>query len=390
MNTFFSQPWLGTRIKSEDVKPKEMFFGYLLAPFCAMIANAVFASYLNRYYVDVIGWTKFGVFATVLPIVSSFVVILGNLIIGRWIDNTRTPAGRARPYLLISIPLVAVAVILMFMTPTESAGFVQMLWIAVSYNLYYALAYPCYYTAHSSMVSLSTRNADQRGLLATLSNTSTVAAAGVGASILAPILLQPFMFVSTSEGIDVAASYANWRILSIAFALLSAGGAVFEYFFTRERISEEAAEVVEEEAAVSMRQHVRACTSDKYWWMVMLFILIFQFGQLCKNSSMSFYARWMFDSVIDAADPESASAALMSTLGLIGGLPSAVGMLIAWPLANKLGKKRSIVLGLIFSTLGGLVSFIERWYSFMTYSIRSVSLQLRKVVMRIKRNGQSS
>ncbi|MBQ7681502.1 MAG: MFS transporter, partial [Oscillibacter sp.] len=228
MNAKFEKLLPPTRIQSANVKVQEMLLGYLLAPFCAMIANAIFASYLNRYYVDVLGWTKFGVFATVLPIVSSFVVILGNLLVGQWIDNTRTAAGKARPYLLISIPLVAVAVLLMFMTPTAAGSAAQMLWIAVTYNLYYALAYPCYYTAHSSLVSLSTRNAGQRGLLATLSNASTVAAAGVGASILAPILLQPFMFVSGPDGLDVQASYANWRILSIAFALLSAAGAVVE------------------------------------------------------------------------------------------------------------------------------------------------------------------
>ena len=76
------------RIKSSDVKIQEMLFGYLAAPFCAMIANAIFASYLNRYYVDVLGWTKFGVFAALLPMVSSFVVILGNLMVGQWIDKS--------------------------------------------------------------------------------------------------------------------------------------------------------------------------------------------------------------------------------------------------------------------------------------------------------------
>ena len=348
-----------TRIRSSSVKIQEMLLGYLLAPFCAMIANAIFASYLNRYYVDVLGWTKFGVFATLLPIVSSFVVILGNLLVGQWIDNTRTAAGKARPYLLISIPLVALAVLLLFMTPTSASGGVQMLWIAVTYNLYYALAYPCYYTAHSSLVSLSTRNASQRGLLATLSNASTVAAAGVGASILAPILLQPFMFVSGPEGLDIAASYRNWRILSIAFALLSAAGATLEYFFTRERITEEAAALNLKEEKIPMKRHIAACTGDKYWWLVILFILVFQFGQLCKNSSMSFYSRWMFDSVINSASPESASAALMSTLGLVGGLPSAVGMFIAWPLANRLGKKRAIVIGLVFAFAGGLTAFLN-------------------------------
>ena len=43
-----------TKITSSNVKIQEMLLGYLIAPFCAMIANAVFGSYLNRYYVDVI------------------------------------------------------------------------------------------------------------------------------------------------------------------------------------------------------------------------------------------------------------------------------------------------------------------------------------------------
>ena len=107
-----------------------------------------------------------------------------------------------------------------------------------------------------------------------------------------------------------------------------------------------------------MKTHVDACTKDKYWWMVILYVLFFMMGQLVKNTSMSFYARWMFDSVLSAADPESASGAMMSMLGLIGGLPSAVGMVIAWPLANKLGKQRAIVIGLIFSVLGGAVAFM--------------------------------
>ena len=361
MNTkFFENPALKTRIKSSSVKIQEMAFGYLLAPFCAMISNAIFGSYLNRYYVDVLGWTKFGAFATLLPMLSSILVILGNIMVGQWIDNTRTPAGKARPYLLISIPLIAVAILLMFMTPRSGANGIQMIWIAVTYNLYYALAYPCYYTAHSSMVSLSTRNANQRGLLATLSNASTVAAAGIGASIIVPVLLQPFMFVTGADGsLDVDASYANWRILAIALALVSAAGVIFEYYFTRERITEEAIALGIKEEKLPMKKHIDACTKDKYWWMVILFVLVFQFGQLCKNGSMSFYARWMFDNVMNSSNPEATSATMMSTLGLVGGLPAVVGMVVAWPLANKLGKKRAIVMGLIFAIAGGLVGFIN-------------------------------
>ncbi len=367
MEKFFRNPVLKTRITSSSVKLQEMFIGYLLAPLCAMIANSIFSAYLTRYYADVLGLTdsQFGVFSMLLPIISAIVVVAGNLFVGQLIDNTRTPAGKARPYLLLSAPVMAVAIILLFMTPggdnPQAENYMmKMVWIAVSFNLFYSIGYPCYYTAHSSMVALSTRNGNQRGLLATLSNASMIAAAGVGASILVPVLLQPFMFVTGEDGtIDRVASYANWRILGIAMAVLTAFGIILEYYFTRERITEEAIELGVKEEKLPMKTHVKACTSEKYWWMVILFILFFQMGQLVKNTSMSFYARWMFDSVLASSSPENTSGALMSTLGLIGGLPSAVGMVIAWPLASKLGKKKAIVLGLIFSLAGGLVAFIN-------------------------------
>ena len=353
------QPIFNTRIKSDEVKISEIALGYFLAPFCAMLANMIFGAYLTRYYADVLGWTKFGAgaFAALLPIVSVIFVVLGNLSVGKWIDNTRTTAGKARPYLFAAIPLLALAIIMMFTSP-NNGSIVQMIWIAVSYNLYYSIAYPCYYTAHSSMVSLSTRDTDKRGLLATMSNASMVAAAGVGASIVVPILLQSYMFSYNGTSLDVAASYAHWRVLSIGFTLITVLGIILEYYFTRERISEETMDLQRTAEDIPMKTHVDACTKDKYWWMVILYVLFFMMGQLVKNTSMSFYARWMFDSVLSAADPESASGAMMSTLGLIGGLPSAVGMVIAWPLANKLGKQRAIVIGLIFSVLGGAVAFM--------------------------------
>ena len=341
------QPVLSTRIKSDEVKIPEIALGYFLAPFCAMLANSIFGAYLTRYYADVLGWTRFGAgaFAALLPIVSVIFVVLGNLSVGKWIDNTRTKAGKARPYLFAAIPLLTLAIITMFTSP-NNGSLLQMIWIAVSYNLYYSIAYPCYYTAHSSMVSLSTRDTDKRGLLATMSNASMVAAAGVGASIVVPILLQSYMFSYNGTSLDVAASYAHWRVLSIGFTLITVLGIILEYYFTRERISEETMDLQRTAETIPMKTHVNACTKDKYWWMVILYVLFFMMGQLVKNTSMSFYARWMFDNVLSAADPESASGAMMSMLGLIGGLPSAVGMVIAWPLANKLGKQRAIVIGL--------------------------------------------
>ena len=63
---FFDTPLVRTKITSADVKIREMLIGYFLAPFCALISNAIFGSYLNRYYSDVIGWTDTAKFGRVL------------------------------------------------------------------------------------------------------------------------------------------------------------------------------------------------------------------------------------------------------------------------------------------------------------------------------------
>ncbi|MFD0704237.1 MFS transporter [Alloscardovia venturai] len=359
MTKMFEVPALKTRITSANVKAPEMLLGYFAGPFLAFISNAVFASYLNRYYSDVLGWTdftRFGVFSTLLPVVSVIFVIAGNLVVGRLIDNTRTAQGKSRPYMFFSIPFVVIAIALLFLTPQGTSSALQMAWIALSYNLYYAVAYPLFYTAHSSMVALSTRNSNQRGLLATFSNASGVAATGIAANILVPILLQAFLFSANSDGkIDVATSYAHWRIAMIALCIITALGIVLEYYFTRERITEENIKLNITEDKISMGKQAKVCMTDGYWWIIILYFLLFQLSGMVKNGSISYYTRWMFDGI----NTEQTAGAAMSTLGLIGGIPTAVGMIVAWPIAHKLGKRNAVMWGMVISVIGGAVSFLN-------------------------------
>lgn len=347
-------PLFKTRITSANVKLKEMALGYFIGPFLAFISNAIFGSYLNKYYTDVLGLTKWApLFAAIMPMLSVILVIAGNLVVGRLIDKTRTSQGKARPYLFLSAFLVVVAIALLFLAPNNnSVG--TLVWIAISYNLYYAVAYPFFYTSHSSMVALSTRNAKHRGLLATFSNASGVAAVGMGASIIFP-LFQGMLFVSGADGVvDTLKSYNAWRIFMIALCVVTAVGILLEYYFTRERITEENLKLNIREEKVSMLSQLKAVVSNQYWWLIIVYFLLFQFGGLIKNGSMTYYCRWMFDAVDDAS-----AGKYQSLLGLIGGIPTAAGMIIAWPIASKLGKKNAVVGGMIISVLGGAISFIN-------------------------------
>ncbi len=46
------------------------------------------------------------------------------------------------------------------------------------------------------------------------------------------------------------------------------------------------------EEKLSMGKQLKACISDRYWWIIILYFLLFQLGGLVKNGSMSYYCRW--------------------------------------------------------------------------------------------------
>ena len=93
-------------------------------------------------------------------------------------------AGKARPLILLGMPVVAIALLVLFLVPFPAAaqettiinsiaqgitstegGLLASIFIAVGYNLYYAIAWPLYFTSHSALVNLSTRDGGKRGLL---------------------------------------------------------------------------------------------------------------------------------------------------------------------------------------------------------------------------------
>ncbi len=108
-----------SRIKSKNVTGSEKWLGYLAGPCGALLLNAVLGTYLNVYYTDVLNLTGVwgGMFLMVFPIVSKVIDAITNVVMGYIIDRTRTRQGKARPWILLSVPLLAITGILLFTVP---------------------------------------------------------------------------------------------------------------------------------------------------------------------------------------------------------------------------------------------------------------------------------
>lgn len=401
---FLNSKFFSSRIKSANVKLfPEAALGYLLGPIMALISNAIINSYLLRYYTDVMGlgsddWAGSSLFLVLLQVLSAVIIVIGNLVVGKLMDKVKTKNGKARPLLIASLPLIALAIFSLFFAPfpwkentlgiltlDEGTALWSMIIMAVGYNLYYAICYPFYYTSHSALVNLSSRNSNHRGLLATVSNGSVVAAAGL-AGMAVPFFLNmlfvpatmkkgdvilPYSQEGFAEGgwainsYDKLASYNNWKIFMIVLIVTLVIGIVIEFLFTRERITEEEftrGETKTETKKVPMSKQIAVCLSDKYWWMVMVFFLLYQLGGMMKNNSATYFSTAWFG--------DSSMAGLIS---IIGAIPTAIGMVVVGIFATKFGKANTIKVGAFLAAAFGALSFVMYLVPSDAYGVISIA-----------------
>lgn len=341
--------------------------GYFVGPTLALLSNSILSGYLNKYMTDVLNMTVWAKdFLTWLPIISVIFVVLGNIVVGRLMDHSKTRAGKARPILLLSAVLSVVALIVLFIatpfnTEESPTSIITLVVFAIGYNLWFAVAYPFYYTPHSSLVTLSTRNSTDRSLLATISNATALAAMGLTSMIL-PFFMGLLFVDNGNGGINPQASYNNWRIFVIALMVITFIGTIIEYYFTRERITEESFSLqqgdgAEQKKAVPLSKQAKVCLKDKYWWIIICFFFLYQLGGMLKNCSQIYYCQSWFS--IDGVYSAANGGTFQGTLSIIGAIPTAVGMLLVWPLANKIGKGKSILFGAFISVIGGAIGFID-------------------------------
>ena len=362
--SFWNLPILNSRTSKQQVTLPEMIFGYFLGPLLVLAMTSVVSTYYLTFYRTYDDIVSSGKFLVLLPLISIIPMALANIIVGIVLGKTKTRQGKARPFILTAGPLLLVSGIVMFIIPYFSMGF-RMAWMAITYNLFAALANPIYSNSHYLMVSLSTRDLDQRGKLSVVANIPAVAGNGLVSSILMPAILG---WIKSGEALGMEMGLGQqivqnrWQTVMLIFAVAAFVGCLLEYLFTRERITEEDIDETAPEQkgeTISTARQLKAAASDKYWWIIMIFYFLYQAGVMFKGGYVfNIFCNDFFPSVTVFGQTMNAEG-VQSLMALIGGIPLAAGMLFAWPVANKIGKRNFVLLGCVVSIVGSIVCLLS-------------------------------
>jgi GPH family glycoside/pentoside/hexuronide:cation symporter len=241
---------------------------------------------------------------------------------------------------------MAIAGILLYTVPKAAYG-VQIVWIIISYNLFFAFAFTIYNMSHTLMVPLSTRNTSQRDSLAMLTSTGTSMIPGLLVTIILPLAIATIGVGNEAQG--------RWIAVMSIVSIVALPGTLIEYYFTKERVTEEN---ISETGAncteiVPFGKQLKACFSDKYWIMIMAFWGLYQTFNFLSTNSMLYFCNWVLGNSVESG------AGYQVLVNAIGQAPLGLGILILWPLVHKFGKRWVMRIGFVIGAAGSLLVLLN-------------------------------
>jgi GPH family glycoside/pentoside/hexuronide:cation symporter len=101
---------------------------------------------------------------------------------------------------------------------------------------------------------------------------------GMLITMIFPTMLLPLM------GVDKAMWLTVMSVVSIATLPLL----LLQYYFTKERVTEDAAVSQDKKPAIPIKTQLKACVSNRYWILIMIMLFLFRFFADFQTVSLVF------------------------------------------------------------------------------------------------------
>ena len=301
--------------------------GYGLGDFSSSMFWKIFSYYLPIFYSDVFGLKP--QHAALLLLVTKLYDAVSDPVMGVIADRTRSKWGKYRPYLLwIAVPF-ALAGVLSFYTPDASYSF-KHVYAYVMYILMMTV-YTAINVPYGAMLGVMTDDPREKSVFSSF----RMFFAYIGSFLAMGI----FAIFEKQVGGNVGeASPASWTLVVGIVALLCLLLFLGCFALTRERVRQEAKEA----GSASVGKDLKALLGNRPWWL----LLGGGIGILLFNSIRGGSAAYYFANILGTSPILTCAVYLM-----IGEIAQMLGVLLAVPVSDRIGKKNTFLSVLVFITV---------------------------------------
>ena len=350
----FDKPFMDSKANTNSVSTKEWVLGHLIGPLGLIFVVNTIAALVEKFFtqqtgamygvnnVDMIrqmgGWYE-------IIMTTAKVLAVGIGLLNGWlIQKTESRQGRMRPWHLI-FGFISIAIGgLIFLFPGNTLG--EGYWVYFFFLLicYHTVGSSYFYLFRDTICSLVTRDPKEKTHIQFIRKMSWTLLSGIVIGMVFNMVVLPMWLEKDING---------YPILMVTMSIIAIPLLLLEYFYTRERISEDVAIEHDrlDEKKPSLREQMKALLSNRYFVILFLIATVSGIVDNFKGGNVQyFYIKFMLGG---AENP------LMYTIyQVVTGVPLGIGAFAIYPMAKKFGIKNLTVGGYALVLIGSIMGWM--------------------------------
>lgn len=319
--------------------------GYGFGDMASSMFWKLFGSYLMIFYTDV-----FGLPAAVVGTMFFITRIWDSItdpIVGVIADRTNTRWGKFRPYLLwLAIPFAVIGVFTFF---TPGLGYTgKIVYAYITYSLM-MLVYSGINVPYASLLGVMSPDPKERNTLSAY----RMSFAYIG-SFLALLLFMPMVNMFSEGSKEMADQQYGWLMRVVVIAVVCALLFYLCFLFTKERVKP----IKEEQNP--LKEDLKDLVQNKPWWILLgAGIAALVFNSIRDGATVYYFKYFVVEENFGNITLLSIPFVLSGLYLAIGQAANIVGVVIAAPVSNRIGKKNTYMGAMALATL---LSVIFYWF----------------------------
>ena len=350
----FDKPFMDSKANTNSVSTKEWVLGHLIGPLGLIFVVNTIAALVEKFFtqqtgamygvnnVDMIrqmgGWYE-------IIMTTAKVLAVGIGLLNGWlIQKTESRQGRIRPWHLI-FGFISIAIGgLIFLFPGNTLGNAYWYYFFFLLICYHTVGSSYFYLFRDTICSLTTRDPKEKTHIQFIRKMSWTLLSGIVIGMVFNMVVLPMWLEKDING---------YPILMVTMSIIAIPLLLLEYFYTRERISEDVAVEHDrlDEQKIPLRQQMKALLSNKYFVILFAIATISGIVDNFKGGNVQyFYIKFMLGG--------AENWAMYTIYQVVTGIPLGIGAFLIYPLAKKIGIKNLTVGGYALVLIGSVMGWM--------------------------------
>lgn len=350
----FEKDFMNSKATTNSVSTREWVLGHLIGPLGLIFVVNTIAALVEKFFTQQTGamygaqnvamiQQMGGVYEIVMTAAKVLAVGMG-LLNGWLIQHTESRQGRIRPWHLIFGFVSIIIGCLIFLFPGNTLGEAYWYYFFFLLICYHTVGSCYFYLFRDTICSLTTRDPKEKTHIQFIRKMSWTLLSGIVIGMVFNMVVLPLWLEKEIMG---------YPILMVTMSIIAIPLLLLEYFYTRERITEDVAVEHDrlDEQKIPLRDQMKALLSNKYFVILIIIATVSGIVDNYKGGNVQyFYIKFMLGG---AENP------LMYTIyQVVTGVPLGIGAFAIYPMAKKFGIKNLTVGGYALVLIGSIMGWM--------------------------------